>query len=139
MLPIRPYKEGVSQALLNQPGIDHLGARIDIGQDAAITVSSLLIELQSDFPPYDERLVEPFGFQIEWLLKFGRVDAQIPNFPAIFEENGIPIVDPLDSDEFLGSWWSGECRFTLATFVPCIAATTSSAGQHPDEYQHRQP
>jgi hypothetical protein len=102
MLPIRPYKEGVSQALLNQPGIDHLVARIDIGQDAAVTVSSLLIELQSDFPPHDERFVGPFGFQIEWLLKFGRVDAQIPNFPAIFEKNGIPIVDPLDSDEFLG-------------------------------------
>jgi hypothetical protein len=55
-----------------------------------------------------ERFIEPFGLQIVWLPIFGRVDAQIPNLPAIFEKNGIPIEYPLYPDEFaMGIWRRG--------------------------------
>lgn len=107
MLSIRPDKEGVCQARPNQPGIDQFVSRIDVGQEPIATIGFLLIEFQSDFSPLDKRLVELFGLQVEWLLIFGRVDTQIPNRSAIFEQNGISVVDPLDSDQFLGGDWSG--------------------------------
>jgi hypothetical protein len=83
--------------------------------------------------PEDEGLVEPFGLQIKWLLKFRRVDPQVPNFSAIFEKNGIPIVHALDSDEFASGNWSGGNQKFFAMFVAFKSATTGSTGQHAEE------
>jgi hypothetical protein len=139
VLSIRPYKEDMGQTLLNQPGIDHFVAHIDISQEPIATVGSLLVELQSDLAFHDERLVKPFSLQIEWLLIFWRVDPKIPNSPAIFQKNGISIIYPLDSDKFVCGYWGRECRHALAAFISGIAAFAGSTGQYPDEHQHRQP
>jgi len=139
MRSIRPNKEGVRQALLNQRGIDHPVSYIDVGQKPAIAVGSLLIELQSNVPPKDERLIELRGLSGKWLSIFRRIDTQISDRSAIFKKDGIAIVDPRDSNTFLMSGWRSEGRKGLAVRAAFDSAITGSAEQQSDQNRYCQP
>jgi hypothetical protein len=95
-------EERMGQTFSYHSGIDHLVADIDIGQKSVIRIHPLLIELQSDFLPQDERFIQTFRFQEEGLQEFRRVDSQITDLSAIFQEKGVPIVDLLDPEELTG-------------------------------------
>jgi len=83
--------------------------------------------------PEDERFVEPFRLQIEWLKIFGRVDPQIPNSSAIFQKNSIPIIYTLDSNKLLCACWSDEGQKSFTLFVSFKSITTGSIGQHAED------